>query len=484
MDFNGFKYTYNGSDNFIKYFADHDCPNWSFNKFCNYFNLKTSLSINEKKLKSAYKNSLKSILNDIKIPKNIKKYANELVQTVNEEINHSLPSSIINFNMGSGSFIGDGNVVVHSLSPSTTASDEHEDAENKYSKSHEDEVVNIDDDIYDDEYNLDSFTSDDYHPNRTNEYIIDSISPWVDSDIKWMIDDVDISNQLKEIKKATIAISSNNNLSDNRILILNSIYVFSNDINNSVTKYMGKDIHKKVQHSLENLMKDGKDSIPNEIPLWVFQLSQLNNKSFIDAKKECTKILNESISSDDGLSFLAASILFNLVPKLVHIPDEAKNAEDTFVHLFITDMIEHIFMTNDLLHQEWANGYISSSTNKKSFKPDWVCYIKPWINRYDLVICEVKAPGKKNYGIYSDFTKLGFEMKTLINNLVSSGVNSPKSFGILVEGYVLRTFIMDIKCPSVYRMVELNRIRIPDSLSSLSLFTNFFGTILQLKVNG
>lgn len=93
-------------------------------------------------------------------------------------------------------------------------------------------------------------------------------------------------------------------------------------------------------------------------------------------------------------------------------------------------------MTNDLFHQEWANGYISSSSKKKSFKPDWVCYIKPWINRFDLVICEVKAPGKKNSGIYSDFTKLGFEMKTSINNLVSSGINSPRVFGILVEGKI------------------------------------------------
>lgn len=83
-----------------------------------------------------------------------------------------------------------------------------------------------------------------------------------------------------------------------------------------------------------------------------------------------------------------------------------------------------------------ANGWLTSSKTEsaKVFKPDWVVYVKPWYQRCEIAVCEVKPPSKLSSGPLSDFAKLGLEMQQMLVYLKQKGIRDAYVLGILVEG--------------------------------------------------
>ncbi|KAI8338529.1 hypothetical protein BC941DRAFT_451710 [Chlamydoabsidia padenii] len=104
--------------------------------------------------------------------------------------------------------------------------------------------------------------------------------------------------------------------------------------------------------------------------------------------KRYIDMLNEANSSEEDTDLTAGSILFRL---------NESSCEDTFVLRYLDDILEGVFSQEPLLQQEWANGWLTASKEEKStkaLKPDWVAFVKPWINKFDLAVCEVKPPNK------------------------------------------------------------------------------------------
>ncbi|CAO3588423.1 unnamed protein product [Absidia cylindrospora] len=104
--------------------------------------------------------------------------------------------------------------------------------------------------------------------------------------------------------------------------------------------------------------------------------------------------------------------------RIIHAPRLVKRmaddvSEGTFVHLYLDGILDGVFSTEPMLHQEWANGWLSSSKSESSkvSKPDWVVYVKPWWQRCDVAVCEVKSVNKMCPPSVSDFVKLGFQMQ-------------------------------------------------------------------------
>lgn len=74
------------------------------------------------------------------------------------------------------------------------------------------------------------------------------------------------------------------------------------------------------------------------------------------------------------------------------------------------------------------------NTNDSQYKPDWFAYVKPWIKKFKLATCEIKPPSKVGRGDISDFVKLGIEMRDMLDEILSIGVDDASVFGILIEG--------------------------------------------------
>ncbi|CAO3599446.1 unnamed protein product [Absidia cylindrospora] len=219
----------------------------------------------------------------------------------------------------------------------------------------------------------------------------------------------------------------------------------------------------------------------NKIATWANSLA-FESLDWTNTTKKCIKILNEGELSEDPHDLLAASVLFNCAPRLAkRIIDEP--SEDTFVHVYLDAILDGIFSTEPLLKQEWANGWLSSSKLElnKVFKPDWVVYVKPWYRRCDLAVCEVKPPGKMSPPPFSDYVKLGFEMKQMLTFLSQQGVDEAFVLGILVDGFTLKTYYMDTKGENIFRMIQLGKARLISETSELGVFPVLFKTIVQLK---
>jgi hypothetical protein len=75
-------------------------------------------------------------------------------------------------------------------------------------------------------------------------------------------------------------------------------------------------------------------------------------------------------------------------------------------------------------------------TDKNSFKPDFLLNAKPWSHKYNLVAVEVKPCSGVNNGDIIDFSKLGIELKIMLDFIIknNSSITNPEVFGILFQG--------------------------------------------------
>ncbi|CAO3597733.1 unnamed protein product [Absidia cylindrospora] len=130
-----------------------------------------------------------------------------------------------------------------------------------------------------------------------------------------------------------------------------------------------------------------------------------------------------------------------------------------------------------------ANGWLSSSKLElsKVFKPDWVVYVEPWWQRCDLAVCEVKPTNKVSPPPVSDFVKLGFQMKQMLLFLQNQGLEDAYVLGILVEGFCLKTYYMDTKGKTIFRMIEIGKARLISECNEFGSFPVLFKTIVQVK---
>ncbi|KAI9302078.1 hypothetical protein BJ944DRAFT_153649, partial [Cunninghamella echinulata] len=227
-------------------------------------------------------------------------------------------------------------------------------------------------------------------------------------------------------------------ISDLRILVLHFIFPFLPDKSESTTKYLGTHGHNIIQNDLKLILNNDIPEISDDLIRWVNFLSLKKYESWFEMKDACTDILFEAKESGDETNKLAASIIFGWFCRLKPSPSHNNHniIEDTFVHCHLDVVLNEIFSSDPIFEQEWANGYLESckKENELIFKPDWAAFVRPWYTRFDIGVCEVKPPGKKNVGVYSDYVKMGLEMKNMLNCLVKEGVDDAQVFGILVVG--------------------------------------------------
>ncbi|CAO3576150.1 unnamed protein product [Absidia cylindrospora] len=140
---------------------------------------------------------------------------------------------------------------------------------------------------------------------------------------------------------------------DIRLQSLDSIYLFSEDVTKSVSKYCGVDVHNE-------LMKGLLAANHTELDPMVFQwCSQLSNVSFqsdmgkwMELKMKTTEILTKAAATRNMASLMIADMLHTIAPRL-YLSSYTASLEDTHVHTVISYILKCIFGSEELLKQQW-----------------------------------------------------------------------------------------------------------------------------------
>ncbi|EIE79722.1 hypothetical protein RO3G_04427 [Rhizopus delemar RA 99-880] len=293
-----------------------------------------------------------------------------------------------------------------------------------------------------------SCKSEDYHPRRTRSYSVDIVCEDNES-----AEDTPMMKELRDFRRRSVELTKRdvNQVSDLRLLSLDFIYLFSENIEKSVTKYLGTEAHL----SSIPLFSSGKPNDINPIVFkWCMQLTNFkfedNNDKWMELQKATIAILGEAITKYDKAVVQIANLL----------------------HTVSVSIFYHYFRANGRLNQVDQNG---------KFKPDYIAYVKTRSTRHDLTIAEVKPTGASLGKPPSDLVKLGQQMKLMLNNLISNKIPSSVVCGILVEGKNCSLYKMDIIGHSFYRMVLIASFPLCTTPSELCLIPNMFLWMTYLK---
>ncbi|KAG1045146.1 hypothetical protein G6F43_011332 [Rhizopus delemar] len=273
-----------------------------------------------------------------------------------------------------------------------------------------------------------SCKSEDYHPRRTRSYSVDTVCEDNES-----AEDTPMMKELRDFRRRSVELTKRdvNQVSDLRLLSLDFIYLFSENIEKSVTKYLGTEAHL----SSIPLFSSGRPNDINPIVFkWCMQLTNFkfddNNDKWMELQKATIAILGEAITKYDKAVVQIANLLHIVTPRLL-INSNASNVEDTHIHNFVSYIIKLVFGIEDILNHQWANGRLNQVDQNGKFKPDYIAYVKIRSTRHDLTIAEVKPTGASLGKPPSDLVKLGQQMKLMLNNLISYKIPSPVVCGIL-----------------------------------------------------
>ncbi|KAI9365691.1 hypothetical protein BD770DRAFT_438926 [Pilaira anomala] len=77
--------------------------------------------------------------------------------------------------------------------------------------------------------------------------------------------------------------------------------------------------------------------------------------------------------------------------------------------------------------------------------------------------------------------KLGQEMRWMMNWLVCKGVAKPVVGSILVSGFRILTYKMDLTDNDIYQMVQLGDVSLFKNIKKLTLLPTIVSNLLQLK---
>ncbi|CAO3614354.1 unnamed protein product [Mucor hiemalis] len=269
-----------------------------------------------------------------------------------------------------------------------------------------------------------SFGSDDYHPARKSKHHYRNVPTWPAAAPQWMINDTNVSKDLKQFRKGSEHINNNSgNMSDLRVLSLFLIFPFLSDKSKSVTRYMAGVTQHGVTQEIDCMFETPPNASVNVL-LWCESL-RTSRLDWAGMKSKCVDVLNTAAETGISNDTLASYVLFDLAPRLVLPSDHSENGEDTFVKSYLECFLDTIFSSEEMFFQSWAN-VVMNNKSEVQLKPDWAAYVKPWLKK--VVSWEVKPPSKVGRGDISDFVKLSIEMKDMVNEIIKIGVYTPHQF--------------------------------------------------------
>ncbi|KAI9471860.1 MAG: hypothetical protein EXX96DRAFT_622048 [Benjaminiella poitrasii] len=173
----------------------------------------------------------------------------------------------------------------------------------------------------DEEADFPSDLTFDHHPQRTADYFLlhDDSYEEIDKqsdDENWIIGNFNVSDKCKSVKENTLGLKKNPaSLSDIRLLSLNDIYIFDENIDGSITKYFGAELHKVVMSDISfNCHRPHK---PNKSHVWCLEIAENPPDDLKSTLKLCADFLIQATEQDNEVDLHVAHTLTQLLPVFV-----------------------------------------------------------------------------------------------------------------------------------------------------------------------
>ncbi|KAG1520862.1 hypothetical protein G6F46_009038 [Rhizopus delemar] len=301
---------------------------------------------------------------------------------------------------------------------------------------------------------------------------------WLVAGINQNVETYDISQRCFRFKENTKKMKDNPaNLSDMRLLALNDIYLFKDNIDASLTRYFRLDVHTSILSAW-----DLKPFLPEpsiKAASWCSQLGIDPPNDFMSCVSRCSGFMTEATISKNVVDTHTAHILSSFLPILIDGSSD-KAIEDSYVHHYLSPIIVSIFESDRRLKTRWANGNDIKKHNPVSYKPDFCVYTQTINIKCVILIAEFK-PTENNSAVESDEVKLGRQMKAAYNDLVEDRIPNPIVCGMLAQGKRMSNYVMDMISPQLYRFRKFSEVDLCFTLSQLDSLPTIVLRLLQLK---
>ncbi|ORY98245.1 hypothetical protein BCR43DRAFT_457584 [Syncephalastrum racemosum] len=175
------------------------------------------------------------------------------------------------------------------------------------------------------------------------------------------------------------------------------------------------------------------------------------------------------VAKTDGLCVMS-TLLTRIIETFDNWTAETLLDESCFIDQHLTPIIKTVFSRHFNLNSRHGQTRIAGSN--LPLKADFaVYYPAPDDDIYDLVPFEIKSPNNlSDAEAESDLVKLGKEMKAALDRLVDLGLTNPVVGGVLVNGYAVSIFTMQLAAEGVYLMstlVDFHLLRRPTDIMLL-----------------
>ncbi|KAI8324825.1 hypothetical protein EDC96DRAFT_550401 [Choanephora cucurbitarum] len=202
---------------------------------------------------------------------------------------------------------------------------------------------------------------------------------------------------------------------------------------------------------------------------------------FKQLKKKCKKI-----KYDEGMALVAVARRFM----------ENKNwaqsiTEEGFIDQHLLPVVEVLFTHDpDFVYSRstgripLSDSSLSASKGKdtcKMLKPDFCIMHEYQGEKVGLLAIEVKLPSATSSQSLSDRSKLGLELKRLIDQQVAQGSFEPRSFGVLIEGFECILFSCTLHESGCYLFSEVEKLWLPRSGNDMVLVPDLVRAFLRFK---
>ncbi|KAI7853066.1 hypothetical protein BDC45DRAFT_606952 [Circinella umbellata] len=385
------------------------------------------------------------------------------------------------------------------------------------------------------EINDDSF---DTHKRRRYvlNYMVNVDRCWEPSTY-WTVQNLNITQKFQEFRNQSILLAdAKHNISDNRLLSLSNIFSITPSQSTSCLHRVPASYHKSIMKLIKR--KQGWAPLPFPARTWCCMVDELIGRrdklpvkklyalirKFGDAsaaafgdgesdenenenedddndndnnKNNHNHTINENNKPDDDSDddddddddekvddlLLTTNILDNLVGAFQNWIDNCV-FESAFIQQHLSPFMIPVFQR---LSITLRLGETHVNNDPTSLLADYVgTYQTTSGDKFDVLSCEVKPFGKKSSSqVQSDFTKLGKELKQMVDKLLDYGIESPVVVGVLMEGYSMKTYSMRLiedGCYIFYEHGSLTVLQSPQDVHGAPIIIEHLiqlGNILQ-----
>ncbi|KAG1137013.1 hypothetical protein G6F37_012606 [Rhizopus arrhizus] len=145
-------------------------------------------------------------------------------------------------------------------------------------------------------------------------------------------------------------------LSDIRLLSLNDIYIFDENIDGSITKYFGAELHKVVMSDIS--FSCYRPHKPNKSHVWYLEIAENPPDDLKSTLKLCTDFLIQANEQVNEVDLHMAHTLTQLLPVFIAGSHDS-SIEDSYVHHYLAPILQLIYSMDKKFTVRWANGALN-----------------------------------------------------------------------------------------------------------------------------